>query len=195
MSPNGILLNYTVYYALDMNGAFPQESSVGVDAISGVNSYTAALTDLMEFSHYRVQITATTVAGESERTRAVFVETDPDSASPPQFVFVATINSTAVELSWGYPTNPRGNISGYIIRHNATTNGSFEMTNITLSELNDQSDQFYLFGELSPFTSYSFQVAAYSFSNDFQQLHMGLYNDPAAVNRTGEAGKYMVQPS
>ena len=69
------------------------------------------------------------------------------------------------------------------------------MTNITLSELNDQSDQFYLFGELSPFTSYSFQVAAYSFSNDFQQLHMGLYNDPAAVNRTGEAGKYMVQPS
>ena len=72
------------------------------------------------------------------------------------------------------------------------------MTNITLSELNDQSDQFYLFGGLSPFTNYSFQVAAYSFSNDFEQLHMGLYNDPAAVNRTDEAGKCMVdncQPS
>ena len=198
MSPNGILLNYTVYYARDMNGAFPQESSVGVDAISGVNRYTTTLTDLMEFSRYRVQITAATVAGVSERTAPIFVETDPDSASPPRFVFVATINSTAVELSWGYPSIPRGNISGYIIRHNATTNGSLEMTNVTLSELNDQSDQFYLFGGLSPFTSYSFQVAAYSFSNGFEQLHMGLYNDLAAVNRTDEAGKCMVdncQPS
>ena len=162
---------------------------MGVDAISGVNSYTITLTNLTEFSRYRIQLTAATVIGPSERTTPMFVETDPDSASPPQFVFVTTLNSTAVQLSWGYPTTPRGNISGYIIRHNATTNGSFEMINITLSVLNDQSDQFYLFEGLRPDTSYSFQVAAYSFSNDFEQLHMGLYNDPPAVNRTNEAGK------
>lgn len=162
---------------------------MGVDAISGVNSYTITLTSLTEFSRYRIQLTAATVIGPSERTTPMFVETDPDSASPPRFVFVSTLNSTSVQLSWGYPTNPRGNISGYIIQHNATTNGSFEMINFTLSVLNNRSDQFYLFGGLRPFTSYSFQVAAYSFSNDFEQLHMGLYNEPAAVNRTNEAGK------
>ena len=172
-----------------MNGAFSSEQSVGVDAISGVNNYTTTLTNLIEFSRYRIEITAATAVGESERTTPQFFETDPDSASPPRFVFAATLNSTAVQLSWGYPTNPRGNISGYFIRHNATTNGSFDVTNTTLSVLNDQSDQFYLFGGLRPDTSYSFQVAAYSFSNDFEQLHMGLYNVPQAVNRTNEAGK------
>ena len=188
-SPNGILLNYTAYFAREVNGAFPSENSVGIDAISGVNSYTTTLTNLTEFSRYRIQLTAATVIGHSERTMSVFFETDPDSASPPRFVFAATLNSTAVQLSWGYPTNPRGNISGYIIEHNATTIGTFDMTNITLSVLNNQSDQFYLFGGLRPFTSYSFQVAAYSFSNDFEQLHMGLYNEPPAVTRTNEAGK------
>ena len=165
---------------------------MGVDAISGVNNYTTTLTNLIEFSRYRIEITAATAVGESKRTMSVFFETDPDSASPPRFVFVATLNSTAVRLSWGYPTNPRGNISGYFIEHNATTTGSIDMINTTLSVLNDQSDQFYLFGGLRPFTSYSFQVAAYSFSNDFEQLHMGLYNEPPAVNRTNEAGKFMI---
>ena len=166
---------------------------MGIEAISEINDYTITLTNLIEFSRYRIQLTAATAVGESERTMPVFVETDPDSASPPRFVSVATLNSTAVQVSWGYPTTPRGNISGYIIRHNTTTtNGSFDMTNITLPVLNDQSDQSYLFGGLRPFTRYSFQVAAYSFSNDFEQLHMGLYNEPPAVNRTDEAGRYMV---
>ena len=162
---------------------------MGVDAISGVNNYTITLTNLIEFSRYRIEITAATAVGPSKRTTPQFFETDPDSASPPRFVFAATLNSTAVGLSWGYPTNPRGNISGYFIRHNATTTGSVDIINTTLSVLNDQSDQFYLFEGLRPDTSYSFQVAAYSFSNDFEQLHMGLYNEPQAVNRTNEAGK------
>ena len=125
LSPNGILLNYTVYFAREVNGAFPSENTVGIDAI---NSYTTTLTNLTEFSRYRIQLTAATVIEHSEHTMPVFFETDPYSASPPRFVFVATLNSTAVQLSWGYLTNPRGNISGYIIEHNATTNGTFDMT-------------------------------------------------------------------
>lgn len=185
-SPNGILLHFIIYFALDVNGVF-DEDSVRVNAI---DDYTFVLSNLTEFSRYRIQLTAATRIGESVRTTAMFVETDPDSASPPSFVSGSTINSTAVELTWGYPDMPRGNISGYTIFHNATRDGNFTTFNFTLSVINDQNNQRFLFGGLRPFTCYKFQVAAYSFSDDFQ-LHFGAYNDEAAVVCTAEAGKYI----
>lgn len=187
-SPNGILLHFIIYFALD-DGVF-DEDSVRVNAIEGTDNYTFVLSNLMEFSRYRIQLTAATRIGESVRTRAMFVETDPDSASPPSFVSGSTINSTAVELTWGYPDMPRGNISGYTIFHNAnaTRDGNFTTFNFTLSVVNDQNNQSFVFGGLRPFMCYQFQVAAYSFSDDFQ-LHLGAYNGEAAVVCTAEAGK------
>ena len=187
-SPNGILLHYTVYFALEVSGAFG-EDSVHIDASEGTENYTFVLSNLVEFSRYRIQLTAATRIGESERTIPMFVETDPASASPPSFISGTAINSTAVELTWGYPETPRGNISGYTILHNATQDGNITTFNFTLSVINDQNDQSLLFGELRPFTCYQFQVGAYSFSDDFQ-VHFGAYNDVPVVVCTAEASEF-----
>ena len=167
--------------------------SVVINAQQGVEDYSFTVMSLTEFTRYRIQVTASTGAGEGTRTAEVFIQTDPDSASEPTVVTASAFNSTAIELTWGYPSDPRGLIQGYTILHNATVNGSEEEINITLGITDDNRTQMYQFIALSPFTYYSFRVAAYSFSDagDPFVIHLGRFSDPV-VERTDESREYIL---
>ena len=151
----------------------------------GEDSYTSVFNNLSAFSLYAVEISAETRAGEGQRTNPVFVTTDPSSASPPSFVAVDVLNSTTLQLRWGYPTIPRGNISGYIIFHNITlaSDGDLNQFNITLMVKGDSSNQSYVFAGLAPFTDYQFQVSAFTVSD---RVHIGRPNEKPVVERTDE---------
>ena len=192
-SENGIISNYTLYYAEDDGGSFINEISVTIAAQQGIEDYAFTVMELTEFTRYRIQVSATTGAGEGSRTQEEFIQTDPDSASEPTMVVASALNSTAIELTWGYPDDPRGLIQGYTILHNATVDSSEVEINITLSTVNDNSTQAYQFIDLSPFTYYLFRVAAYSFSDagDPFVIHLGRFSDPV-VEQTNESRKYLL---
>lgn len=144
-----------------------------VPAIQGVNSYSLTIYDLFAFTLYAIQVSAETHIGEGTRTDVEFVTTDPDSASPPSFVSAEALSPTVIQLSWGYPEIPRGNITGYTIFHNITTDSQF---NLTLSRVNDISNQTHVIGGLLPFTYYGFRVAAFAVTEG--ETHFGLPSDP-----------------
>ena len=124
-------------------------------------------------------MSAETRIGEGPSTN-VFQTTDPDSASPPSFISAETLHSSTIELLWGYPDTPRGNITGYIIYHNVTSNGEL---NLTLAFMNDMRDQTYVFSGLMPFTNYEFRVAAFAVTEIV--THFGMPSEPV-VARTAE---------
>ena len=154
--PNGIITHYFVNYSISNNLTNENEVSKRIDVVEGLMSYTVNLINLTEFTIYIIEVSAFTRIGEGNASTRVVV-TDPDMASPPTNLVAMAINSTAVELTWGYPMFPRGEISGYII-----TNGSMEY-NLTLEMVDDMSDQSFVVDMLLPFTEYTFSVAAYAF--------------------------------
>ena len=127
-------------------------------------------------------MSAVTRIGEGPCTD-VFETTDPGSASAPSFVIAETLNSTTIVLLWGYPDIPQGNITGYIIYHDVTSNA--ELT-LTLSVMNDMGDQTYVFSSLMPFTNYQFRVAAFAVTEIV--THFGMPSEPV-VARTDEDRK------
>ena len=190
---NGILLSYTVYYDIDnLDGSFGEEQSTSILVLEGVEMQFVILENLIEFTSYRVVVSATTIAGEGERSGSVSVTTDPDSASPPRFVNVTVINSTAIEVRFSYPSIPRGEIYGYLIEYGVSeTNSSSNLIilNRTLDTLDDMSDQTVTIDSLLPFTNYVFRVAAYSFSDTPFQIHIGMFSQDSDSVRTNEDRK------
>lgn len=157
-----------------------------VDVIQGVSSYSLSLYNLSSFTLYGIYVSAETRIGEGDMTEVLFVTTDPDSASPPSFVSAEVLNSTAIQLFWGYPEIPRGNITGYIIYHNVTNAASVDQLNSTLSLMNDMSNQTHIFTNLSPFTFYWFRVGAFAVTEE--ETHLGTPSD-LLVDRTHEDRK------
>ena len=123
-------------------------------------SYTVELTNLTEFTNYTIEVSAFTRIGEGNVSTRV-VMTNPDVASPPTDLVATPINSTAVELMWGYPMFPRGLISGYVIYIEEALEA-----NLTLEVVDDMTNQSFIVDTLQPFTEYTFGVAAYAFHQD-----------------------------
>ena len=179
---NGILLRYIIDLEEEAGGQLELLETFEVIADPQIITYSFSFTNLMAFVLYRIEVSAETRIGEGPSTD-VFETTDPDSASPPSFVSAVTPNSTAIELSWGYPDIPRGNITGYIIYHDVISNGEL---NLTLSVMNDMGDQTYVFSGLMPFTNYQFRVAAFAVTEIV--THFGILSEPV-VARTDEDRK------
>ena len=199
---NGVIVNYMVYYAVEDNGVFLNELTVEVEAIQGASMQSIVLHNLTEFTSYRISVTASTNIGEGNRSTSASVTTDPDSASPPSFVDVMVINSTAILITWGYPVTPSGIIQGYIIQYGAA-NGNLMLDpdtiltlfNHTLVPVNDMTNQSVAIESLKPFTHYVFEVAAYAFSDDGDpfRIHEGVFSPPTAAVQTGQAGKLVCE--
>ncbi len=182
-APNGIITSYNLYYFQEVNTLFPEELFVSVDSVDGRLEYNRTLTNLSANTQYRFEVSAFTRVGESERSQPVPVTTDPDSASPPSFVSALTVNSTAIQLTWGYPEVPRGTILGYTILYEVLGEcvGPSQEVNYTLQVADDMSNQTLVLGSLEEYTEYSFVVAAYS------STHSGVYS-AEVTQRTDEDG-------
>ena len=182
-SPNGIILNYNAnLYERQTDANFQLISSTTVLAEQDVERYFTVFRGLSAFMQYRVVVAAETRVGEGESVD-VFVTTDPDSSSPPTNFAVVTVNSTSIEVSWGYPSIPRGNITGYTIFTDAVESGHW---NVTLDPVNDMSDQVHVFGGLDPFTDYRFRVEAFAVTPE--QTHFG-QTTAQIIGRTAEDSK------
>ena len=168
---NGILLHYNVYLERETDGQLETVNETLVEAIEGENSYSYEFTNLLAFTLYEIRVSAATRIGDGSSAEG-FVTTDPDAASTPSFIDGEVLNSTVIQLSWGYPGTPRGNITGYIIFTNAVTAGQL---NITLSVMNDMQNQIYVFGGLLPFTDYHFSVGAFAVTEEL--THYGELSD------------------
>lgn len=173
---NGVLISYTVYYAIDnVDSTFGPEESVIVLATQ--EPLSVVLSSLVEFTLYRVAVSANTSVGEGDRSLEDTVTTDPDSASPPRNVQVMVINSTAIEVSFDYPFMPRGEIFGYLIEYGVSetdlANSDITVFNFTLNQLDNMDNQSILVTNLAPFRFYVFRVLAYSFSDTPFQTHLG----------------------
>ena len=174
-TPNGIITHYLVNYSISDNSTNQNEVSTRVEAVEGQMMYTVELFNLTEFTRYTIEVSAFTRIGEGNASTRTIV-TDPDVASPPTNLVATVINSTAVELTWGYPLFPRGLISGYVI--NISVNGGLHSEfNQTLEMLDDTSNQSFTIDMLQPFTAYTFSVAAYAF-------HQGAVIEGATSERT-----------
>jgi hypothetical protein len=156
-TPNGIITHYLVNYSINDNSTDRNEVSIRFGVVQGRMTYSVELVNLTEFTSYTIEVSAFTRIGEGSVSTRIVV-TNPDVASPPTNLVATVINSTAVELTWGYPLFPRGEISGYVI----SVNGRLEV-NQTLEMVNSMSNQSFTVDMLQPFTMYTFSVAAYAF--------------------------------
>ena len=170
--PNGIILGYEIFYHVTETN---ESESIAISAIdlTSMDAFQWNITGLMAFADYNVRMRARTSAGFGLYTVFQTVRTDPASASAPILTAMA-LNSTSILLEWNYPSMPLGIIMGYLINTNtsasnippdvsvSTASNGIEV-NITLEIVNDMSNQQFVFASLTPFTSYSFTVRAYSF--------------------------------
>ena len=180
-SPNGIILSYRLYYSGPVGSSEEPERYI-TEPAGDTDVYQVTVPGLEEFVTYNLRVSAFTRIGEGNSTGTMSVVTDPDRASPPTPVSATVINSTAIRVSWGYPTDPRGSIFGYLISNSLTVT----LINLTLDNRNDMNNQSHVFTELMPFTNYTFRVAAYSFSDQNGTIieHIGIYTDIVMATTT-----------
>ena len=156
--PNGIILSYDLIYA--MPGGTNNTRTVAHD--DSLAQYSVVQDSLQEFTLYNIRVSATTRIGEGTTSMDIQIRTDAGVPSRPTAAMATTINSTSIELSWGYPEIPRGNISGYRVTSNASINPLIQ--NLMLDIAGDTANQTTIVGSLLPFTYYNFQIAAFSSS-------------------------------
>ena len=174
--PNGIITTYELMYS--KNGG----NLVAVNYTTLMDSFSIVLNNLDPFSTYNIQVRAYTSVGAGNFTNRS-VRTDPAPSSPPTNINATAITQTSLVLNWSPPDDPNGNIEGYYIRYNATPPNSIMVSNLSTGEqvLNVSADVTSIsFVGLTPYTLYTFSIAAYSFhhSDDNNQfmIVMGMFS-------------------
>ena len=116
------------------------------------------------------------------------IVTDLASASPPTNFLAVVLKSTAIMLTCGYPSTPRGNITGYIVTLDMTMPPTMNAAtyNLTLDPAGNNQPQFLLVDEMLPFTEYYFTVHVYSFGTDPFFIHLG--EEAMQMETTRKAG-------
>ena len=118
------------------------EKQTGVivyDRISDANETRITVSNLNEYTRYRVSVDAINSAGSSPST-IISVETAQSKPSSPPLYISSIVNTTWIELNWFAPIeeDQNGIITGYVIRINdrtVTTN----LTEYTFTKLEEAS--------------------------------------------------------
>ncbi|XP_047645337.1 receptor-type tyrosine-protein phosphatase F isoform X10 [Phacochoerus africanus] len=162
-----------VYWAAEDEG---QQHKVTFDPTS---SYT--LEDLKPDTLYRFQLAARSEMGVGVFTPTVEARTAQSMPSgPPRKVEVDPLNSTAVRVSWKLPvpSKQHGQIRGYQVTYvrleNGEPRGPPVIQDVMLAEAQETA-----IGGLTPETTYSITVAAYTTKGD------GARSKPKIVTTTG----------
>ncbi|XP_043856422.1 receptor-type tyrosine-protein phosphatase F isoform X13 [Dromiciops gliroides] len=185
-SRNGVITQYSIaYQAVDGEDTARHV----VDGI-GPDSSSQEIQDLEKWTEYRVWVRAHTDVGPGPESPPVLVRTDEDVPSaPPRKVEVESVNSTAVHVSWKLPVSGKqhGQIRGYQVTYvrleNNEPRGQPIIKDVMLAEAQwrpDESEDYETtIGGLTPETTYSITVAAYTTKGD------GARSKPKIVTTTG----------
>ncbi|XP_074122276.1 receptor-type tyrosine-protein phosphatase F isoform X7 [Sminthopsis crassicaudata] len=185
-SRNGVITQYSIaYQAVDGEDTARHV----VDGI-GPDSSSREIQDLEKWTEYRVWVRAHTDVGPGPESPPVLVRTDEDVPSaPPRKVEVESVNSTAVHVSWKLPVSSKqhGQIRGYQVTYvrleNNEPRGQPIIKDVMLAEAQwrpeESEDYETTIGGLTPETTYSITVAAYTTKGD------GARSKPKIVTTTG----------
>ncbi|KAJ1167065.1 hypothetical protein NDU88_007458 [Pleurodeles waltl] len=185
-SRNGVITRYSVAYQA-VGGEDPArhvKEGIGPE-------YTSwDLRDLEKWTEYKVWVRAHTDVGPGPESPAVLARTDEDVPSaPPRKVEVESVNSTSMRVTWKAPISNKqhGQIRGYQVTYvrleNNEPRGLPIIKDVMLAEAQwhpeEPADYDALIGGLTPETTYSVTVAAYTTKGD------GARSKPKLVTTTG----------
>ena len=191
--PNGVIIVYEVEYTLVTGSNITMSKNFSADQFQQ-EPFFITLTNLTVFSEYDIRVRAYTSRGAGGFTNVVAIRTDPAPSSPPTSV-ITYVMRRSVLLQWSEPDNPHGDIAGYYILTNASFPSGFNNASLSIGlVLNVSSDVLSInFTDLSPYTQYSFSVAAYSFlfedDNNMFDIVMGMFSEPL-VSQTLQDSKF-----
>ncbi|KAL6029973.1 hypothetical protein STEG23_013035, partial [Scotinomys teguina] len=106
-SPNGIIQKYTIYL---------KRSNSNEARIINTTSLTQNIRGLKKYTHYVIEVSASTLKGEGVRSMPINILTEEDAPdSPPQNFSVKQLSGVTVMLSWQPPLEPNGIILYYTV--------------------------------------------------------------------------------
>ena len=145
---NGVIISYTLQVYFSNGTSF-------VSAEVAANRFVATVTGLTPFTMYGVTLIACTNGGCGESSQITFqtAESSPQFQTPPG---VATVNSTAISVTWLPPVIPNGIIIRYeIVLHVGNTSEN------TIASVSSDQNQYLIVG-LSPATQYGVSIVSYT---------------------------------
>lgn len=176
-SRNGALTRYSMAY----QAVAGEDTSRHVVDNIPPNVSSWEIKDLEKWTEYRVWVRAHTDVGAGPESPPVIVRTDEDVPSaPPRKVEVDSLNSTSVRVTWKspLPTKQNGQIRGYQVTY-VRLEGGEPRGNPVIKDVMLAEAQESLITGLSPETTYSITVAAYTTKGD------GARSKPKVVTTTG----------
>ena len=191
--PNGVIIIYEVEYTLVTDTNITTRKNFSADQFQ-LEPFIITLTNLTVFSEYDIRVRAYTSRGAGDFTNIIVIRTDPAPSSPPTSV-TTNVTRHSVLLQWSEPDDPNGVIAGYYILTNASFPSGYNNASLSIGlVLNVSSDVLSInFIGLSPYTQYSFSIAAYSFlfedDNNMFDIVMGMFSEPL-VSQTLQDGKF-----
>ncbi|XP_052021224.1 phosphatidylinositol phosphatase PTPRQ [Apodemus sylvaticus] len=106
-SPNGIIQKYTIYL---------RRSNSHEARTINTTSLTQTIGGLKKYTHYVIEVSASTLKGEGVRSVPISILTEEDAPdSPPQNFSVKQLSGVTVMLSWQPPLEPNGIILYYTV--------------------------------------------------------------------------------
>ncbi|XP_069498514.1 receptor-type tyrosine-protein phosphatase F isoform X3 [Ambystoma mexicanum] len=176
-SRNGVITRYSVAY----QAVGGEDTAKHVKEGIGPEQTSWDLRDLEKWTEYKVWVRAHTDVGPGPESPAVLARTDEDVPSaPPRKVEVESVNSTSMRVTWKSPISNKqhGQIRGYQVTYvrleNNEPRGLPVIKDVMLAEAQDA-----VIGGLTPETTYSVTVAAYTTKGD------GARSKPKVVTTTG----------
>uniref|UniRef100_A0A8C5G3A7 Protein-tyrosine-phosphatase n=1 Tax=Gouania willdenowi TaxID=441366 RepID=A0A8C5G3A7_GOUWI len=146
LNPNGRITHYTVYGVNMHNNEALQWTA---------NSTNILITDLEKHAGYKLQVAASTAAGESllsEEDDIIVFTLEDEPESPPKDLAVEDLSPTSVTLMWSVPEKANGVILVYeVLYENETHSAVVNTTSNTITLVN-----------LKPFSYYNVFVRAFT---------------------------------
>ncbi|KAM7244731.1 hypothetical protein CapIbe_005339 [Capra ibex] len=106
-SPNGIIQKYTIYL---------MKSNGNEERTINTTSLIQNIKGLKKYTHYTIEVSASTLKGEGIRSAPINVLTEEDAPdSPPRDFSVKQLSGVMVKLSWQPPLEPNGIILYYTV--------------------------------------------------------------------------------
>ncbi|KAM8980513.1 phosphatidylinositol phosphatase PTPRQ isoform 3-T4 [Sarcophilus harrisii] len=107
INPNGIIQKYTIYLRRNNEN---EERTINTTKLS------QNIRGLKKYTHYTIEVSASTLKGEGVRSMPVTILTEEDApGSPPRDFSVKQLSGVTVKLSWQPPLEPNGIILYYTV--------------------------------------------------------------------------------
>ncbi|CAL8330915.1 unnamed protein product [Lota lota] len=113
---NGLIQGYKIHY-------WERERQNETDKVTVVfvPDTSARLANLTSYTHYMLTLTAFNTAGDGPPSEPRGARTQQSAPSPPAFLTFSEVSGNSLNVSWGAPSSPNGQLEGYKVVYQPTT--------------------------------------------------------------------------